>query len=1035
MRKFILLIGLLLAASLVSVVVGTGVVLADDGPPAAHQAIVEFTGPETCARCHLAAAQEVVESLHYQHQGPVPFREGWDVDSLGGMYVTYSAPQASVAGINWLGILQPEDESLSAQPSGCAQCHAGLGDKPNLPLTDDDLANVDCLICHSPDYQRTVVQDEEGKMRFVPAEGVDILAAAQNSQRPTREMCGRCHLGAAGGPNFKHGDYPTSPEVDVHLVRGFRCVICHGTEDHEMAGGGNLITHEIIDVVVGCARCHTEEPHATGAAAFLNGHTDRVACQTCHIPLIARDADFPTLMTRDYTAPVYNEVEGLYGPTDGTQNDVVPTYFWWNGHWMETSSKPLGSLADAGARITPWKPMEVTVPFDAETDTPIYIDQSVYQAKGDLDAAVLAGIEASGQEYSGEWKAVTVSIYFDAQHQVAPASEALRCSDCHSTEGRLDFVALGYTEAQATRLTSIEFDHTGYSDCSSCHERDAPDSHYSGQCSNCHNSGAWADVTFNHAGYTDCAGCHSALAPEGHYPGQCSDCHNTITWSEAEYLHPDGIDCRTCHTPPPNHWEQSCTDCHTPTSWEASYNHTFPDCKSCHGAPASHYPGQCSDCHNPTNWQDISVQHSEFTECAACHISMAPADHYDLECSHCHTPVSWSQIEVDHSGLIDCRDCHDQDAPADHYDGQCSTCHNTEGWDQLEVDHNALGSCEECHTPPADHWPGECSDCHTFPDWGEIIFVHTGTEDCESCHVPPLGHWPGACTTCHTSQSWNDIIFVHTGLEECESCHMPPLGHWPGACTTCHNTNAWTEIIFDHTGYTDCESCHSADEPADHYDGQCAICHNTSDWSEVSFDHTGYTDCESCHSDDRPPAHYDGQCSACHNTSDWSEVSFDHTGYTDCESCHSDDRPPAHYDGQCSNCHNTSDWADVDFDHDGYTDCQSCHSDDQPPSHYTGQCSNCHNTSDWTDVDFDHDGYTNCRSCHSDDRPADHDPGQCSVCHTTDTWEIPTPTPSKGPAGEVDDTSGETLILPAPGSSGSATGFQAWRNQTGQGSP
>jgi hypothetical protein len=61
----------------------------DGQPPAAHQAITAYTGPETCAMCHRNAAQEVVESLHYQQQGPVPFREGWEEDKLGGMYVTY----------------------------------------------------------------------------------------------------------------------------------------------------------------------------------------------------------------------------------------------------------------------------------------------------------------------------------------------------------------------------------------------------------------------------------------------------------------------------------------------------------------------------------------------------------------------------------------------------------------------------------------------------------------------------------------------------------------------------------------------------------------------------------------------------------------------------------------------------------------------------------------------------------------------------------------------------------------------------------
>jgi hypothetical protein len=39
--------------------------------------------------CHPTAAQEVVDSLHYQHQGEVPFREGWEEGVLGGMYVTF----------------------------------------------------------------------------------------------------------------------------------------------------------------------------------------------------------------------------------------------------------------------------------------------------------------------------------------------------------------------------------------------------------------------------------------------------------------------------------------------------------------------------------------------------------------------------------------------------------------------------------------------------------------------------------------------------------------------------------------------------------------------------------------------------------------------------------------------------------------------------------------------------------------------------------------------------------------------------------
>jgi hypothetical protein len=159
-------------------------------------------------------------------------------------------------------------------------------------------------------------------------------------------------------------------------------------------------------------------------------------------------------MTRDYSQPVLNESNGLYGPKVGKAGNVVPDYFWWNG-WTKTPPAPVGSIDDAEAKITPWKPMSVTAPFDAETKEPIYIKQGVYKIKGSLDAAVAKGVEASGQDYSGAWEAHTESMWFDVQHQVAPAEESLKCGDCHATDGRLDFAALGYSEEKAAELIAV----------------------------------------------------------------------------------------------------------------------------------------------------------------------------------------------------------------------------------------------------------------------------------------------------------------------------------------------------------------------------------------------------------------------------------------------------------------------------------------------------------------------------------------------------------------------------------------------------
>jgi len=577
-----------------------------------------------------------------------------------------------VAGINWLGILQPEDESLPAQPGGCANCHPGLGAKPHYPPTAADLDNVDCLICHAPDYKRTVVKDEDGKASFAPAEGVDILVAARNVQQPTREMCSRCHLGAAGGPNYKHGDYPTLPEVDVHVVVGLQCVDCHITQEHKIAGGGYMIAHELPEVEVVCTNCHTEEPHQSGAAALINKHLERVACQTCHIPFIARDPDYPTQMTRDYTQPTYNEAKGLYGPQIGKQNDVVPTYLWWDSHRMETPPKPIGSIRDSGAKITPWKPLTVTLAYDAETHTPIYIKQGVYKIKGDLTAAVNAGVEASGQEYSGEWEGETELMYFDVQHQVAPAAESLQCADCHSEGGRLDFAALGYDEGTALMLSTMvsaappgqgaepgegepagEMPPAGPPAVPAFPDYSLEDYQGPESCGLCHEDRMvlWANGPHAKA-YSDPIFQESWEAQSK--PKYCLACHTTgYVPNTGEYAM-EGVTCEQCHAPyseehppersPVDRTGAVCGACHTVSydEWHGSMHYQVgTDCLSCHQVCnlETHAPGEgiseeaaslgvvCVNCHHLVADEFVHTTHADAeVDCLSCHMQIGEDD-------------------------------------------------------------------------------------------------------------------------------------------------------------------------------------------------------------------------------------------------------------------------------------------------------------------------------------------------------------------------------------------------------------------------
>lgn len=92
------------------------------------------------------------------------------------------------------------------------------------------------------------------------------------------------------------------------------------------------------DQVMGCTDCRSGE-HPTGFAA-IDIHLDRVACQTCHIPRIARDSDYPTLVHKDWTDVSLQE-NGLYAPAMALANDIDPVYRWWNGQAESTPPFPL----------------------------------------------------------------------------------------------------------------------------------------------------------------------------------------------------------------------------------------------------------------------------------------------------------------------------------------------------------------------------------------------------------------------------------------------------------------------------------------------------------------------------------------------------------------------------------------------------------------------------------------------------------------------------------------------------------------------
>ncbi len=439
-----------------------------------------YEGTATCLACHNDEAVAVHGSVHYQWKGDASETVGLkpgDAGKLGGINDFCIFPD-----INWIGKLTNVSGQLV--DGGCAKCHVGLGEKPEQTVSRSQLENIDCLVCHSDDYKRTV-EKVDGAFRFVPDTAkmsVSILQAASNITLPSNDSCLNCHTKAGGGNNFKRGDLEEAHRnatraFDVHLAKkanggaGLKCLDCHTADNHRIAGRGtDLRPYDSLDEV-SCEKCHGAFPHDDRR---INKHTNRVNCTVCHIPTFAKVA--ATDMDRDWREPgELNQAKGLYEPFNRKMTDVIPEYRFFNGmsyfyqfgdtaipeaNGFITMSAPMGSITDPGARIYAFKHHLGNQPIDPSSGKLLPLKIGLFFQTGVIDQAVQKGVEAVGWPYQGHEFART-ERFMGLFHEVAPADEALSCTECHGTGGRMDFNLLGYTPKQT---------YNGKPLCASCHE-------------------------------------------------------------------------------------------------------------------------------------------------------------------------------------------------------------------------------------------------------------------------------------------------------------------------------------------------------------------------------------------------------------------------------------------------------------------------------------------------------------------------------------------------------------------------------------
>ena len=415
---------------------------------------------EACLSCHNKTDQEVMATSHWK----------WTRS-----YVTDDGDTIELGKKN---IINNFCIGISSNEPMCTSCHAGYGWKDkNFDFSISK--NIDCIVCHD---QTGTYKKFPGKAGYPVDKKIvsngrtiyppDYNLIAQNVGTPRRQNCGSCHFVGGGGNNVKHGDIANeinkvSSKVDVHMgVDGanMNCVECHTTDRHNIAG--NLYSIASTDNKrISCEKCHTEAPHKNN---ILNHHTDRIACQTCHIPEYAKVT--PTKMYWDWSTAGKRNPDGsvivkkdslgdmIYHSKKGSfvwKKNVKPDYLWFNGyarHYiMGDKIDPtktvelntlLGNYSDRRSKIVPVKIHRGKQIYDKEYNYMIIPhlygkDSTAYWTNFDWDKAARTGMESVGLPYSGKYSFVSTEMFWPINHMVAPRDESLSCIECHSRNGRL----------------------------------------------------------------------------------------------------------------------------------------------------------------------------------------------------------------------------------------------------------------------------------------------------------------------------------------------------------------------------------------------------------------------------------------------------------------------------------------------------------------------------------------------------------------------------------------------------------------------
>ena len=456
-------------------------------------------------------------------------------------------------------IQQPEEieEHAHVPDELCTACHVdgdpdewrliqnSAGHRVHLESTDETLADVQCVSCHSTSIHEFSSKDEScatadchteseihlGRMaefeigcgachsfRAPVSDEADVIAAAEELH-PTGDECLSCHVMRS---------MVDLPEDDPHEEI---CADCHNPHTQEVAE----------DASAGCSvgGCHDA---AADESEFHVGLLPEALddCSSCHV---AHDFSADGSDCRACHGDMSDE--GLGGAVAPGRDRIGVGAAHISGHGLGATPVPHLPLGDA----------QVVRPQE-DPERPFLHSEHLQ-----VDCLSCHASE-------GGHGAVTVSTATECQtcHHEAPRPPAmLQCETCHSTTQpawSAEYPVVRPLDLSTGRVDAreIQFLHEDHADeaCADCHVGEPLLSAEANDCNACH--------TEHHALETNCASCHVEAPAEEH---PLLDVHQTCSGSGC-HVDPPVEDvpqtrtaCLVCHQDQTDHLpEQSCVSCH-----------------------------------------------------------------------------------------------------------------------------------------------------------------------------------------------------------------------------------------------------------------------------------------------------------------------------------------------------------------------------------------------------------------------------------------------------------------------------------------